>query len=75
MDSVYSQQVESHQETKNRQHERDWQTTMMPGRDRNPSTWRTGLIASSNKWPITGLPFFLESRPTKCLLFINMNCF
>ncbi len=24
-------------------------TTMMPRRDRDPSTWRTGLIAPSNK--------------------------
>ncbi len=33
----------------NGQHARLRQTTMVPGRDRYPSTWRTGLIAPSNK--------------------------
>ncbi len=33
----------------NGQHARRRQTTMVPGRDRYPSTWRTGLIAPSNK--------------------------
>ncbi len=37
------QQVESHSTSDN------GGPQMMPGRDRDPSTWRTGLIATSNK--------------------------